>query len=736
MIFNQNNLVEGLNPQQQKAVMSTEGPLLIVAGAGSGKTRVLTNRIAHLVQNRHVKPWQILGITFTNKAAKEMRERVTQVVTTNANDIWLSTFHSLCVRILRKDIDRLGYTKAFTIIDSTDQINIVKKVMIEDLNLDIKKFQPREMLSKISAAKNNLISSKTFLETTTEDYLSKIVGEVYEGYQEMLIQNQLLDFDDLIMKTVELFNLCPEILLAYQERFKYIHVDEWQDTNHAQYTLVNMLASKYRNLCVVGDSDQGIYSWRGADIRNILSFEKDYPEAVVILLEQNYRSTKVILEAANSVISNNVERKDKQLWTENMQGNQIHHFNAEDEQAEALHVTEQIKKAVDSGERKYSDFAVLYRTNAQSRIIEEVFMKSTISYKMVGGTKFYDRMEIKDILAFLRLIANPNDNLSLIRIINVPKRGIGKTTISQIEQYARKNKKSMFDSLFEIQQIGITPRSIKKLTEFRDMVQRWVQMQDYMSVTSLLDDILESTGYRNMYTGTAEGESRLENIDEFLSITQHFEKDSQDTSLIAFLTDLALISDIDTVDDEDDQVLLMTVHGAKGLEYPVVFLIGMEEGIFPHNRSLLEPEQMQEERRLAYVAITRAEEQLFITSAKKRTLYGRTSHNETSRFVKEIPEDLIEGQEEDTQLTMSNDLTSFNSISEWIDNVGEHLVDEKPAEKEEWIIGITKISHAKWGRGIVVNVKGKGDSTEIDVTFPNIGVRRLLVKFAPIERVY
>ncbi|MEX3625437.1 DNA helicase PcrA [Viridibacillus arvi] len=732
MIFNANNLVAGLNKQQKQAVVTTEGPLLIQAGAGSGKTRVLTNRIAYLV-SQGVKPWNILGITFTNKAAKEMRERVSQVVTTNANDIWLSTFHSMCVRILRKDINRIGYTKAFTILDPADQLNIVKKVMAEELNLDIKKFQPREMLGAISDAKNNLLTPEMYAKNQEGDYLGETIAMVYKEYQDTLMRNQSLDFDDLIMKTVELFQVCPDILSAYQEKFKYIHVDEYQDTNFAQYTLVNMLASKYRNLCVVGDSDQGIYSWRGADIKNILSFEKDYPEALVILLEQNYRSTKSILKAANGVIKNNEERKDKQLWTNNSQGSLIKYFHAEDEQSEAHYVTQQIKQLVNSGERRYSDFAVLYRTNAQSRVIEEVFMKSTISYKMVGGTKFYDRLEIKDILAYLRLIANPNDNVSFSRIVNVPKRGIGKTTITQIEQYARKNKKSMFEALYNIHEIGVTPRSINKLIEFREMLQVWIQMQDYMSVTSLLEDFLDRTGYRNIYTGSSDAESRLENIDEFLSITQHFEADSNDTSLIAFLTDLALISDIDTVDDEDDQVLLMTVHGSKGLEYPVVFIIGMEEGVFPHNRSLSEPDQMEEERRLAYVAITRAETQLHITSAMKRTLFGRTNFNQPSRFINEIPDELIQDQDDNNAKPINNSTISdsSNSVLDWLDEIGETLEEEKP----EWSIG-DKLSHAKWGRGIVVNVKGKGDSLEIDVTFPTVGVRRLLARFAPIERVY
>jgi DNA helicase II / ATP-dependent DNA helicase PcrA len=720
MIFSPNNLLEGLNPQQKQAVQTTEGPLLIMAGAGSGKTRVLTNRIAYLIQ-KGVSPRNILGITFTNKAAKEMRERVAQVVPVNADDIWLSTFHSMCVRILRKHIDRMGYTKAFTILDSSDQLSIIKKVMMDELNLDIKKFQPSELLSGISEAKNSLISPEKYNQKRKEgDYREEIIGKVYEAYQEALQKSQSLDFDDLIMKTVELFQKFPDVLEHYQERFRYIHIDEYQDTNHAQYVLVKLLAAKYRNLCVVGDSDQAIYGWRGADIQNILSFEKDYPDATTILLEQNYRSTKTILDAANHVIENNVARKKKKLWTDNLEGTKIHYFQAEDEQEEARHVTETIKKLVDSGKRKYSDFAVLYRTNAQSRVIEEVFMKSTISYRMVSGTKFYDRMEIKDILAYLRLIVNPNDNFSLARIINVPKRGIGKATIRQIEKYAKKHKKSMFEALYDIEEIDVNARSINQIIEFRNMIQDFIRLQDEMPVTQLLETILERTGYcetlKNL--GTNEAENRLENIEEFLSICQHFEEENEDNSLIAFLTDLALISDIDTVDDEEEQVLLMTIHGSKGLEYPVVFLIGMEEGVFPHSRSLSEPEQMEEERRLCYVGITRAEEELYITNAKKRTLYGKTNYNAPSRFIKEIPSHLIHHENEEE----SND------------NPFHIKTKVQAEEKNEWKIG-DKIIHRKWGRGIVVNIKGTGDATEIDVTFPSVGVRRLLAKFAPIERL-
>jgi DNA helicase II / ATP-dependent DNA helicase PcrA len=740
MLFNSHDLLKGLNPQQKEAVQTTEGPLLIMAGAGSGKTRVLTNRIAYLIAHKNVRPYNILGITFTNKAAAEMRERVSKIVTQNSEDIWLSTFHSLCVKILRRHADRIGFRRSFSILDSSDQLDIVKKVMAE-LNIDIKKFEPRDMIAGISDAKNKLLTPQEYnMNRKQGDIRQEMIARVYLGYQEQLTINQSMDFDDLIMKTVQLFKQCPDVLDYYQERFRYISVDEYQDTNHSQYMLVKLLAAKYRNLCVVGDSDQSIYGWRGADITNILSFEKDYPDAKVIMLEQNYRSTKTILEAANQVIRNNVQRKDKTLWTESDEGAKIGYFRAKDEQEEARFVTQQIKQMVDRGERKYSDFAVLYRTNAQSRVMEEVFMKSNIAYKIVGGVKFYDRKEIKDILAYLRLIANPNDDMSLMRVINVPKRGIGKGTLEKIEAFARRNRMSMFEALFQLEQIGIHSRSINQLVAFRDMMLNWMTLQDYMSVTELVEDLLIKTEYKQMIFTTykTEAQSRIENIDEFLSITRNFEADSDDNSLVAFLTDLALISDLDSIgkkdEEEEDAVLLMTIHASKGLEFPIVFLMGLEEGVFPHSRSLTEPAEMEEERRLAYVGITRAEEMLFITNAEQRTLFGKTNRNAISRFVKEIPKELLDSMDMNGNRQEFSQVETTYTKPTAIPRMPNLNRLESMKNTTEWSIG-DKVSHAKWGRGIVINVKGAGDATELDVTFPSVGVRRLLAKFAPITKV-
>ncbi len=596
-------MLAGLNPEQREAVTHTEGPLLLMAGAGSGKTRVLTHRIAYLLREKGIAPWSVLAITFTNKAAREMKDRVAQLVGPIAEDIWISTFHSMCVRILRRDIDRIGYNRNFTILDSTDQLSVIKQILKKS-NIDPKKFEPRSILGTISSAKNELKKPDAFASTAKGPY-EQTVADVYVEYQKQLKKNQALDFDDLIMKTTELFKLVPEVLEFYQRKFQYILVDEYQDTNRAQYMLVNMLSDKLKNICVVGDSDQSIYRWRGADIANILSFEEDYPNAKVILLEQNYRSTKTILQAANEVIANNMNRKKKNLWTENDSGVKIGYFSADTEQSEAQFVVEKIQEALKNGTYKYSDIAILYRTNAQSRVIEEFFVKSNIDYNIVGGTKFYDRKEIKDLLAYLRLIANPDDDISLQRIVNVPKRGIGATTVDKIGAYATDQDLSLFAALQEVEQIGLSGRAVTKLQDFSKQLNNWVDMQEYLSVTELVEELLERTGYRDMLKNeqSIEAQSRLENIDEFITVTQEFEKQNEDKSLVAFLTDLALVADIDKLDEENegkpkDAITLMTLHSAKGLEFPLVFLIGMEEGIFPHSRSLFEEEEMEEERRL------------------------------------------------------------------------------------------------------------------------------------------
>ena len=641
-------LLNGLNPEQQRAVKLTDGPLLIMAGAGSGKTRVLTHRIAYLMVEKYVNPYNILAITFTNKAAREMRERIQRMMGGTADQVWISTFHSMCVRILRRDIDRLGFNRNFTILDTSDQLSVIKQIL-KDKNIDSKKFDPRSLLGSISSAKNELIDTEEFAKNSS-GYYENTVSEVYTEFQKRLSKNQALDFDDLIMKTIQLFTRVPEVLEYYQRKFQYIHVDEYQDTNRAQYMLVKLLASRFQNICVVGDSDQSIYRWRGADIGNILSFEKDYPRAEVILLEQNYRSTKRILEAANKVISNNAGRKDKNLWTENSEGNKIVYFRGDNEQGEAQFVVGKMKELIKQENRKLSDMAILYRTNAQSRVMEEVLLKSNIEYSIVGGTKFYDRKEIKDILAYLRLIANPDDDISLQRIINVPKRGIGSTSFDKMANFAANHDISINQGLDSVELMGLSPKITKAVAEFRDLVRGYTQMQEYLSVTELVEEVLDKTGYRDMLKAenTIESQSRLENIEEFLSVTKNFEESSEDKSLVGFLTDLALVADIDKLDDDGgqaDAVVLMTLHSAKGLEFPIVFLIGLEEGVFPHSRSLMEEAEMEEERRLMYVGVTRAEQQLYITNAQMRTLYGRTNMNAPSRFIKEIPVELLEGMD-------------------------------------------------------------------------------------------
>ncbi|HVH96586.1 MAG TPA: 3'-5' exonuclease, partial [Bacillus sp. (in: firmicutes)] len=555
-----------------------------------------------------------LAITFTNKAAREMRERIYRLMGGAADEVWISTFHSMCVRILRRDIDRIGFNRNFTILDTTDQLSVIKSIL-KDKNIDPKMYDPRALLGSISSAKNELISTEEYAKTAG-DYFSLMVSDVYTEFQKRLRKNQALDFDDLIMMTIQLFQRVPEVLEFYQRKFQYIHVDEYQDTNKSQYMLVKLMASRFQNLCVVGDSDQSIYRWRGADISNILSFEKDYPRSQVILLEQNYRSTKRILLAANKVIANNMNRKAKNLWTDNPEGNKIQYYRGDSEQGEAQFVVAKMKELMQKGNRKWSEMAILYRTNAQSRVMEEVLLKSNIEYTIVGGTKFYDRKEIKDILAYLRLIANPDDDISFRRVINVPKRGIGSSSVDKIANFALNYDASMNQALDSVELMGLSPKITKAAAEFRRLMIGYSNMQEYLSVTELVEEVLEKTGYREMLEAekSIEAQSRLENIDEFLSVTKNFEESSEDKSLVGFLTDLALVADIDKLEDdgeESDAVVLMTLHSAKGLEFPVVFLIGLEEGVFPHSRSLMEEVEMEEERRLMYVGVTRAEKLLF-----------------------------------------------------------------------------------------------------------------------------
>ena len=744
-------LLNGLNPEQQSAVKATDGPLLLMAGAGSGKTRVLTHRIAYLIVEKRVNPYNILAITFTNKAAREMRERIRKMMGGAAEEIWISTFHSMCVRILRRDIDRMGFNRNFTILDTGDQQSVIKGIL-KDKNLDPKKYDPRALLGAISSAKNELIDPEEYAKTAG-GYFEQTVSDVYTEYQKRLRKNQALDFDDLIMKTIQLFQRVPEVLEFYQRKFQYVHVDEYQDTNRAQYMLVKFLANRFKNLCVVGDSDQSIYRWRGADIANILSFEKDYPNATVILLEQNYRSTKRILLAANKVIENNATRKAKNLWTENPEGNKLVYYRADSEQGEAQFVAGKIKELTGEGKYKLSDVAILYRTNAQSRVMEEVLLKSNIEYSIVGGTKFYDRKEIRDMLAYLRLISNPDDDISLQRIINVPKRGIGASSVDKMADFAAMHDISIFQALDSVELLGLSPKITKGAREFRDLIKNYTQMQEFLSVTELVEGILDKSGYREMLKAekSIEAQSRLENLDELLSVTKNFEEVSEDKSLVAFLTDLALVADIDSLDEDGektDSITLMTLHSAKGLEFPVVFLIGLEEGVFPHSRSLMEEAEMEEERRLAYVGITRAEQTLFLTNAQMRTLYGRTSMNPASRFIREIPEDLLEGveKEERKNTTFGSRGTAFGrSTTGSTSSSFGTPVPRKPVMRPVaattggdtigWRVG-DKAEHGKWGIGTVVSVKGEGEGTELDIAFPSpTGIKRLLAKFAPIKKV-
>lgn len=726
-----NSLVKNMNTEQSEAVRTTEGPLLIMAGAGSGKTRVLTHRIAYLLDEKDVSPYNILAITFTNKAAKEMKARVEQLVGEEAQVIWMSTFHSMCVRILRRDADRIGIERNFTIIDPTDQKSVIKDVLKNE-NIDSKRFEPRMFIGAISNLKNELKTPED-AQNEANDYHSQMVATVYKGYQRQLSRNEALDFDDLIMTTINLFERVPEALEYYQNKFQYIHVDEYQDTNKAQYTLIKLLANKFKNLCVVGDSDQSIYGWRGADIQNILSFEEDYPNAKTIFLEQNYRSTKTILNAANEVIKNNTERKPKGLWTANTGGDKINYYEATTERDEAEYVVKEIMKHQRNG-KKYSDMAILYRTNAQSRVLEETFMKSNIPYTMVGGQKFYDRKEIKDLLSYLRVIANSNDDISLQRIINVPKRGVGPSSVEKIQTYAVQNNISMFDALGEVDFIGLSKKVTQECISFYEMIQNLIKEQEFLEISEIVEEVLVKSGYRDMLDReqTLESRSRLENLDEFISVPKDYEENTplEEQSLINFLTDLSLVADIDEADTESG-VTLMTMHSAKGLEFPIVFIMGMEESLFPHIRAIKSDDdhEMEEERRICYVAITRAEETLYITNATTRMLFGRSQSNMPSRFLKEIPEDLMESHSGSKRQTIQPKAkpTQKRGFSK------RTTSSKKQVTSSDWKVG-DKVTHKAWGEGMVSNVNEKNGSVELDIIFKSEGPKRLLAQFAPIEK--
>nr|WP_250881713.1 DNA helicase PcrA [Levilactobacillus brevis] len=740
-----------MNDKQTEAVLQTEGPLLVLAGAGSGKTRVLTHRVAYLIEHNNVMPWRILAITFTNKAAKEMRERVIKLLGPDGNDVWVSTFHALCVRILRRDADKLGYNRAFTIADPGEQRTLIKRVL-QQQNLDIKKFDPRSVLGAISNAKNALQTPAMMREAAGNPF-ETTVATVYESYQRELQANQAMDFDDLIMLTIKLFNQDADVLSYYQDKFQYIHVDEYQDTNDAQYTLVNLLAKKHGNLCVVGDGDQSIYGWRGANMENILNFEHDYPDAHVTLLEQNYRSTKTILRAANDVIQRNVNRKKKDLWTDNAEGEPISYYRGQNENDEAHYVVAKIQEEREQNHHDYGDFAILYRTNAQSRVIEETLVKANIPYTMVGGHKFYDRKEIRDVLAYLTLVANPADSMSLERIINEPKRGIGATSVEKLRDFAEMNDWTELEATQNISLATTLGARVRTAMEKFGLTLKHVQDRAAtMSVSDMTSELLDQTGYMAALKASKnlEAETRIENIEEFLSVTQKFDDDwdnadhdETEDRLVEFLADLALVSAQDDVEEEPAEVTLMTLHAAKGLEFPVIFLMGLEEGIFPLSRAMLEDDELEEERRLAYVGITRAQEKLYLTNAYSRMLYGRRQTNPQSRFVTEIAPELLHLDYSETKsgLTPSRRDVPFarrtaSAVAKpYAGKTGR--VSEPTgtgAGKVSWTIG-DKASHKKWGVGTVVKVNGTGEDAELDIAFPEQGIKRLLAAFAPIKRV-
>lgn len=732
-----NPIFDTLNDRQCEAVKHTEGPLLITAGAGSGKTKVLTCRIAHLLE-LGVAPYRILAITFTNKAAKEMKERVTNLVGAQADSIWLSTFHSFCAKLLRFEVDGFhGYTRNFTIYDSSDQLVLVKDCL-KKLNLDDKQFMPRSVLGTISSAKNVLMDAKAFAAKASDFYEQK-VADVYALYQEKLRENNAVDFDDLLFLAVRLLQEKEDVREKYQSRFQYILVDEYQDTNHAQYALTKILAARWRNICVVGDADQSIYAWRGADIRNIIDFTRDYPDAASIKLEQNYRSTKTILHAANAVIDNNESRPKKTLWTENPAGNKIIHYQAQTEHDEADYIAGVIYNRHEISHEPYGDMAILFRTNAQSRVLEEKLMRYAIPYTMVGGTKFYDRKEIKDVLAYLRLLYNPEDSLSLTRIINVPKRNIGATTMEHVAAYAEEQGISLFEALSLTDEIPVTKRARTSLENFAAMIFDLLNDIEGKDVLSLIETVIKQTGYGDMLDKEAEhdpqGESRKENVGEFLSVAKDYMDSNPDGNLQDFLENVALVSDVDDFESSDSKVTLMTLHAAKGLEFPVVFLTGLDEGLFPHSRTLLDPAQVEEERRLAYVGITRAERQLYVTNAITRTMYGRISAYMPSRFLAEIPPQLMEDYHRKSAMPQSRTtaVPGKQRVSILTKPVASSL-PKKHAVTDTFAKG-DKVRHKIWGIGTVLDVIGEGPNMQMKIQFPTKGVRQVVVKYAPLEKI-
>ena len=770
--MNKEELINGLNDKQKEAVLATDGPCLVIAGAGSGKTKVLTHKIAYDIESG-IKPWNILAITFTNKAANEMKERIEKLIGDAAKDLWMGTFHSICVRILRRYIDRIGYKTDFVIFDTSDQKTLIKECL-KTLKVDDKIFTDRGVLSEISNGKNEMLEPKAYGVKYAGDFRKKTIAEIYELYQRRLRENNAIDFDDIINFTIKILSENPDVLDYYTEKFKYILVDEYQDTNKAQFTLVSLLASKYGNVTAVGDNDQGIYSFRGADISNILNFERDFPGTRIIKLEQNYRCTGNILKAANAVIKHNENKYDKKLWTENEEGHLPCIYCGEDEYDEGRYIVEQINHLKTEEYYKNSDFTILYRMNAQSRAIEDILMREGIPYKVIGGLKFYERKEIKDIIAYLRLIHNSADNLSLKRIINEPKRGIGKTSIEQIQEISDKTGNSMYEIIRNAQEYGLT-RVFSNSRDFIEQIEYLKSKKDELKISDLIKETLNKTGYTKALENenSVEAETRIENLEEFLTVAIEFEEESADNTLAEFLENITLSSDIDGMEDQDNSITLMTLHSAKGLEFPVVFLVGMEEGIFPGYKTIGEPQALEEERRLFYVGITRAKQYLYLTCAKHRTIFGSTSYNQVSRFVKEIPEELLEGYAEVVE-RKSVDKEEFKDYGyRWSYGKGQTVKKFKMSEEDKSAVAKTigeqgtkseyqyrtaesflnsikqnnqtndvdlskyqvgqRVYHKKFGEGTITKLEQEGNDVKVDLEFDKAGHKRLMAKFAGLE---
>ena len=737
-----NNMLDKLNERQKEAVLATEGPVLVLAGAGSGKTTVLVNRIAYMISEKHIRPWNILAITFTNKAAREMKDRIERLLGDTAKDMWIGTFHSVCVRILRSCIDLLGYSRDFVIYDTADTKTVMKECLRE-LDIDEKSFPVRNVLSIISNAKNDLMDAATFENVYKSDYRMSIIAKIYYRYQTKLRKNNAVDFDDIILNTVKILSENPDVLSKYQDKFQYILVDEYQDTNNSQYLLINLLAQANRNLCVVGDDDQSIYKFRGANIGNILNFEDDYSDVQKITLDQNYRSTQNILDAANSVISNNKGRMGKSLWTSNGDGNKVFVYTGTNEYDEARYIARQIKKHFDE-QGSFSDCAILYRTNAQSRVIEEMLMRESVPYKVLSGLRFYDRKEIKDIIAYLRVVYNPNDDVSLARIINEPKRKIGNATLEKARNIAREKETSLYDVISHADDYPEFKTAIKKLLAFSEIIQSLIKLKDTVTIEDLTGRILNDTGYMPalVMEDTTESKTRIENLGEFISVITEFEKNEETGNTLGeFLENISLVSDIDGYDENEDSAVLMTIHSAKGLEFPIVFLSGLEEGLFPGMRSMESDDDIEEERRLCYVAITRAKEQLYITKTISRTIHGKTMTTTASRFFKEIP---VEYLEDKTTLQpkvakVMQDLGVRNASATkkevyMTKGFGSSVKSSGSTDYSKFKAGDT-VEHRTFGRGEILKATPCGNDCILEIQFESIGFKRLMAAFAKVKKI-